>query len=309
MNIKVLVTGGTGFLGGHIAESLSKKEALSLLTPSRKNLDLADRKSVESYLLAHKPEIVVHAAAFVGGLGAHYKNNFSFLVANTTIDSNLLGVCADLNISKVVTFGSSCMYPPGTGRALSEQEMNSSYFEETNEGYAIAKKHLWDLVRLSRERDGLSWSQIVLSNLYGPGDNFDPKTSHLIAAITTKLLAAVEESQPNIEIWGSGRPRREFTFVTDVSQWLSEFIQTPASKWPESLNLGFGKDYSVKELYEMAADILGWKGDFVLDPSKPDGAMDKLMDSSKARAFFGWRPQTTIGDGIRRTLQSRKDQL
>lgn len=304
--MKVLVTGGNGFLGGNIVHSLSKNKNLVVSAPSRSELNLLNRNSVDGFLRDLKPDIVVHAAAVVGGIGANHKHNFDFLVSNSVIDSNLLSVCSDLNIDKLVSFGSSCMYPPGTGRALGEDEVDPKSFEPTNEGYAIAKKHLYDLVKFVREEKGFSWTQLVLSNLYGPGDNFDPGSSHLLAAIINKLLSAENHSESRILIWGSGKPRREFTFVTDVSTWISDFVVSDAKKWPLSLNLGYGKDYSVQELYRLAAQILGWEGEFELDLSKPDGAMDKLMDSSLARNSFSWNPKTDIETGIRQSIDWRK---
>lgn len=303
--MKVLVTGGTGFLGGNIVKSLSQTAYVEVLTPSRSELDLENRDSVRSFLDVAKPDIVVHAAAFVGGIGANYKNNFKFLVTNSTIDSNLLGVCAELGIRKLVAFGSSCMYPPGTGRAITEGEIDPNSFEPTNEGYAIAKKHLLDMVKFAREQHGFDWTQLVLSNLYGPGDNFDPESSHLLAAIIDKILAAKKDNSSKVQIWGTGSPRREFTFVNDVSDWIADFLATDSATWPESLNLGYGEDYSVLELYEIAAEILDWDGEFELNPSKPDGAMDKLMDSSKARQSYSWNPETGIKSGMNRAIEWR----
>jgi GDP-L-fucose synthase len=197
------------------------------------------------------------------------------------------------------------MYPPGTGRAIAEGEIDPNAFEPTNEGYALAKKHLLDLVRFAREQHGFHWTQLVLSNLYGPGDNFDPDSSHLLAAIVDKILAAKESNSPKVEIWGSGKPRREFTFANDVSDWIADFLETDSSSWPESLNLGYGVDQSVRELYEIAAEIVGWDGKFEFDNSKPDGAMDKLMDSSKAKKSNFWQPKTDVRSGIKRTIEWR----
>lgn len=308
--MKILVTGGSGFLGGHIIDSLALKSAKFLVAaPSRVELNLANQSAVETYIAKFKPDVVVHSAAVVGGIGANHKNNFDFLASNSVIDSILLRVCADLKIDKLVTFGSSCMYPPGTGRALREEEIDPTAFEPTNQGYAIAKKHLFDLVRLGREQNEFYWTQLVLSNLYGPGDNYDPETSHLIATIIDKLLYAEKNSETRIKIWGSGKPRREFTFVRDVSDWIADFVVSDATNWPMSLNLGYGKDISVGELYEIAARALSWEGEFELDLTKPDGAMDKLMDSSWARQHFGWEPKTGIQTGIEQSIVWRKRNL
>lgn len=305
--MKVLITGGRGFLGSHLLDSVSRNHGFSVSAPSRSSLNLLDRSEVENYLLASKPDIVVHAAAVVGGIGVNHLNHFNFLASNSLIDTNLLSVCADLGIDKLICFGSSCMYPPGTGRAMPEDSLDVNSFEATNEGFAIAKTHLQNLVRFARNQRGLNWTQLILSNLYGPRDNFDPSSSHLLAAIINKILSADASSESKISIWGSGEPRREFTFAPDVSNWVAEFIRTDPADWPFRLNLGYGIDYSVMELYRLAAATIGWDGDFVLDSSKPDGAMDKLMDSSHAQLYFNWAPQTNIHDGLEHTLKWKKN--
>lgn len=307
--VKVLITGGTGFLGQNIVKSLRQNKNLDIFSPSRWELDLENRLAVEKYISEIGPEMVVHAAAKVGGIGLNSRNGFNLMVTNATIDSNLLGVCFDLKVSKLVSFGSSCMYPSGSGRAMTEQEVDSGSFEPTNQGFAIAKTYLQNLIRVARDQGGFCWTQIVLSNLYGPGDNFDPNTSHLLGAVINKLECAERDLASKVSIWGSGKPRREFTFVEDVSDWLADFVTSNPEKWPVSLNVGYGKDYSVSEIYSLAAQIFEWKGEFQLDESKPDGAMDKLMDSSIARNSFNWNPQTDLETGMRQTIHWKSRRL
>lgn len=286
-------------VGRALSDSLSRlRPDVRLLTPSSQELDLRNREAVDDYIHRHRPSVVIHAAGRVGGIAANVSKPVSFLTENMLIGMNVIESAADHGVQVLLNLGSSCMYPRDLD-LLRERDMLTAPLEPTNEGYAIAKiaaERLCEYV--SRER-GLTFRTVIPSNLYGPHDHFGKERSHLVASAIRKVHDATLESHDEVEIWGDGSARREFTYVGDVADWIAAHVDDLPS-WPQRLNLGIGVDHTITEYYEAVAPIVGFRGRFVYDLSKPVGMKRKLMDSSLARSY-GWAPGTDLESGLRAT--------
>lgn len=277
---------------------------LDVLHPLKAELDLRNELQIEEYFRAHDIEAVIHCAARVGGISANIEKPADFILENLSIDSNLLSISRDWKIPKLIYFGSSCMYPRDFRQPLVETDILGGPLEPTNESYALAKISAARAVTTTAIQDGLQWRVLIPSNLYGPGDNFDPASSHLVASIISKVLEAKEKKLNEIEIWGDGNARREFTYVEDVA----EFVVTNLSKiseWELMMNVGAGEDYSILEYYKMVCKSIGYDATFTFDLSKPAGMAQKLMSSAIARKH-GWSPYTTMDNGLARTINWKK---
>jgi len=280
-------------------------EEYEILAPDRATLDLSDRKEVFKYLSENQPEVIIHAAALVGGISANIANQFDFLSKNIRMDANLLGAARDYKIPKLIYIGSSCMYPKNLTRAMREEEILTGPLEPTNEGYALAKLVGWKSVQFVASSESLTWRTVILSNMYGPKDHFEPSRSHLLAAIIEKVSVAKADNLKTVDMWGDGSNRREFTYVDDVAKFLIESLPRLV-EFPDTLNIGAGVDHSVREYYEMVVDVLNYHGEVRADLTKPTGMKRKLMNVAKAKKL-GWRTQTSIEDGIRQTVNWYKE--
>lgn len=285
-------------LGASILELIGDKH--EVLSPSRNELDLLNSGAVLTYLTKHKPNLIIHAAARVGGIQANIENGFDFLTENLKIDSNLFSAARALGITDLIYIGSTCMYPKDRDFALKESDLLTGSLEPTNEGYAIAKIVGTKTVELAAQMESLTWRTLILSNLYGPRDHFEPDRSHLIAAIITKVDLALQNDSPSVSMWGDGASRREFTFVNDVAEFISQNLEN-LKELPVTINLGVGIDYSILEYYEMISKLMGYQGKIVSDLSKPNGMKRKLSDSSLA-ASHGWQAKTKINEGLVATI-------
>jgi len=283
-----------------LAPLLNEYHHVSVLT--RKELDLRSSLEVLNFFKDNSFELVIHCAAKVGGIGANIGNSTSFLIDNAIIDMNVISACQTSGIKKFIYFSSSCVYPTGISQAMSEDLILSGKLEETNEGYALAKIMGMNLTKFISEEKGGSYRTLILSNLYGKNDNFDPNRSHLLSSIIRKTDEALGRKENKITIWGDGSSRREFTFVDDVAFWVSKNIDR-ISEFPNWLNLGSGIDYSVREYYQIVGEVLGYKGEYVYDKARPSGIAQKLLDSSVAREKFDWNPQTSLETGILKTYE------
>jgi GDP-L-fucose synthase len=246
------------------------------------------------------PDVIIHAAAKVGGIHANIAHPVEFLAENQMIDSNVLLGALEHSVPNFIYVGSSCMYPRDYRQPLVESDILAAPLEPTNEGYALAKISGSRLATYISREHQLNYKTIIPSNLYGPGDNFDAKSSHLVAACLAKVHWAKVNGHTSIDVWGDGLARREFTFVDDLSKWLVRALPSMQT-WPELMNLGLGKDYSVNEFYQAAMTAVDYKVDLVHDLSKPTGMHQKLMDSSLATASCDWRPETDIELGMKAT--------
>lgn len=287
-------------LGSSVARAASERPGFELALWDRATVDLLDKEGVSSLLKEIKPDIIVHAAAKVGGIHANIAHPVEFLAENQQIDANVLLGALGAQVQNFVYIGSSCMYPRDYRQPLVESDIMAAPLEPTNEGYALAKISGSRLASYIAKEHGLSYKTIVPSNLYGPGDNFQPATSHLVAACIAKVHQAKVAGLDSIEVWGDGLARREFTFVDDISAWLINNL-IEISDWPEIMNLGIGKDYSVNEFYKAAMYAVGYQVELAHDLTKPTGMHQKLMDSSLATKVARWNPETDIHDGMDQT--------
>jgi GDP-L-fucose synthase len=297
--MKILITGGTGMLGTSL-KKFSREKGYEILTPNRIELDLQNETSTRLYLAEVKPNAVIHTAARVGGISANIAHPFEFLIDNLRMDSNLLTAASAIEVPNLIYIGSSCMYPRNLSHAMREEEILTGPLEPTNESYALAKIVGWKIIKIIAGSSSLAWRTFVLSNLYGPNDHFNPSRSHLLAALIEKVEKAKMTKSPTVEMWGDGSCRREFTYVDDVSEFIIQSIPL-LSEFPETMNLGAGVDYSVRDYYDFVFNALEYDGEILEDMTKPTGMKRKLMDITLAQEY-GWKPKTSIESGIRQTV-------
>jgi len=293
--MKVFLTGGRGMLGRHLMTEL---ELLGhqVVAPNSSELDLRDPLATSTIIVRTAPDAVIHAAAVVGGIQANIDGGGRFLTENLEIDHSVIFGAKNLGVKNFIYIGSSCMYPANRMEPLQVSDILSGPLEPTNASYALAKITGAKAVESFDSVEGFNWKTLIASNLYGPGDHFEPGRSHLLAAIISKVQAAKEEKSAQIVMWGDGKVRREFTYVIDFAKWVGASISN-LQNFPSLLNVGCGDDFTVQEFYEMVMRDLSFEGELVADLSKPNGNRRKLMDSSVARSL-GWNPSTTISKGI-----------
>ena len=297
----ILLTGGAGMLGKAISASLVSK-GISHLSPLRSELELRDFAAISNYLKTHQISKIIHCAAKVGGIKFNKENPGEFLLQNLQIDSCVLKAAQEHGVIELIYMSSSCSYPIDAPQPYIESSLKYGNFEPTNRSYAIAKMTALEAISALNSQFNLSFRALILSNLYGPNDNFLSENSHLISAALRKCENARINNEESVEIWGSGKPRREFTYVLDVAEWITNQINNIASL-PERINIGFGRDYSVSEYYELAAKTVGYKGKFTYNEDLPDGIFSKLMSSEIANRDFSWDPKTSIEEGMLQTYR------
>lgn len=296
--MRVVLTGGRGMLGSTVKRFWNdRKPNDDLVVLTRKDVDLRDAVATRELLGTIKPDLLIHTAAKVGGIAANIADPTMYLMDNLLIDTSVLRSATELGIGRLLYVGSSCMYPRDYRQPLIESDLLAGPLEPTNEGYALAKIVASKYCEYASMQLGLIYRVIVPSNLYGPGDDYAAGTSHLVAAALAKTHNARARGDDVVEVWGDGTARREFTYVEDLAGWLVDAVELMA-EWPPLLNVGCGIDYSVLEIYEFAARVTGWRGRFELQPDKPSGMHQKLMDSSLARRW-GWGPSTSLEEGMR----------
>jgi len=269
---------------------------------SRAEIDLRDRDATLARLGTIDADLVIHCAATVGGIAANVARPTTYLSDNLLLDTSVIGGSIATGVQKFIYIGSSCMYPRDYRQPLVESDMLAAPLEPTNEGYAIAKIAGSKYAEYASSELGLTYRTIIPSNLYGPNDDYDSGKSHLVAAAISKMHRAKVAHNPSVEIWGDGTARREFTYVEDLAKWMVASIDDMAD-WPSMMNVGCGYDLSVREFYEIARDVVGYRGEFVYDTSKPAGMHQKLMDSTRAKSF-GWNPQTAPALGMARAYEA-----
>lgn len=300
---KVLVTGARGMLGRSVVRALEANFHYEVFGWTRESVDLRNPLDTLKALRGVSPDYVIHCAAKVGGIQANIDAPADFLLENIRIDSAILASAQQLGIKNFVYVGSSCMYPKDFRQPLVESDLLAAPLEETNEGYALSKIVGSKLATYIATQYGLNYRTIIPSNLYGPGDNFDSLSSHLVAACLKKALAAKNKHESTIPVWGDGKARREFTYVDEVSEWIARALPR-IEEWPHSMNLGLGVDFSVEEFHKFALVAADYQAELVFQPDKPAGMLQKLMDSSVARNRFGWNPKIYPQTGMRLTLES-----
>lgn len=291
---RIWVAGHRGMVGSAIMRRLSNGNA-EVLTVARAELDLRDQSAVRKWVAVNKPDIIILAAAKVGGILANASKPADFLLDNLLIEANVIQAAHASNVDRVVFLGSSCIYPKFAPQPIKEDSLLTSPLEPTNEWYAIAKIAGVKMCQAYRRQHGRRYVSIMPCNLYGPNDNFDLATSHVLPALIRKLHEAKLNGQKKVVIWGTGTPLREFLHVDDLADAVVFLMDRYDGDEP--INCGAGSDISVRELAEMIGRIVGFSGEFAFDSSKPDGTPRKLMDSGRLAAL-GWRPKITLQDGI-----------
>ncbi|MBK8267985.1 MAG: GDP-L-fucose synthase [Planctomycetes bacterium] len=300
---RIVVTGGAGFLGRVVCAELAKAgvSADNILIPRRAEFDLTCEEAVEQMYARMKPTIVIHLAAEVGGIGANRQNPGRFFHANMAMGLHLIEHARRNTIKKFVQIGTVCSYPKFAPVPFREDDLWNGYPEETNAPYGVAKKALIVMLQSYRAQYGLNGIYLLPVNLYGPGDNFDAATSHVIPALIRKFVEAKAAGAPQVEVWGTGNASREFLYVDDCAKGIVSAAQKYDGDQP--VNLGIGEEITIRDLAEKIRTLVGYEGKIAWDTTKPDGQPRRKLETSRAAAHFGWWSETELDDGLRRTIE------
>ena len=297
---KIYVAGHLGLVGGAVMRLLRAQGFENIVTRPRAELDLCKENAVHEFFTKEKPQIVVLAAARVGGIKANSDAPVEFLVENLQVQNNVLCAAHQSGVRKLVFLGSSCIYPKLAPQPIPETALLTGPLEPTNEAYAIAKIAGVELCQAFAREYGTNFISVMPTNLYGPGDNFDLETSHVLAALLRKAHEAKRNRAPQLVVWGTGQPRREFLHVDDLASAILFLLEHYDS--PEIINVGCGEDISIQEQARLICDVVGFDGDLSWDHSKPGGSPRKLLDISKI-SKLGWRPTISLREGIAQTYE------
>src|SRR5437867_11015591 len=297
---RVLVTGGTGFLGSFVVDKLNQRGCRHVFVPRSKDYDLRDRDSVIRVYTDAKAQFVIHLAAVVGGIGANRANPGKFYYDNAIMGLELMEYGRQFGVEKFVALGTICAYPKFTPVPFKEEDLWNGYPEETNAPYGLAKKMMLVQAQAYRTQYGFNAIYLLPVNLYGPGDNFDLDTSHVIPALIRKCVEAKENKDDRIVLWGDGSPTREFLYVEDAAEGIVKATEKYDDSQP--VNLGTGKEISIRDLALLIADEVGFSGNIVWDSSKPNGQPRRCLDTSRAREYFGFPAQYAFREGIAKTV-------
>ena len=292
---KIFVAGHRGMVGSAIVRRLQAEGFTQILTRNRSDLDLLDRLAVRRFFEIERPEFVFDAAARVGGIIANSEKPVEFLIENLTIQNNVIQAAADFGAAKLLFLGSSCIYPKLAPQPISEDSLLTGPLEPTNDAYALAKIAGIKLCQAYAKQHGKNFISAMPTNLYGPNDNFDLRTSHVLPALIRKVHEAKTSGARTVAVWGTGTPRREFLHVDDLADACLFLLNNYDS--PEIVNIGCGEDFTIRELVETVCETLGFDGDLVFDTSKPDGTPRKLLNIEKIRSL-GWSPRIPLREGI-----------
>ena len=305
-NNKVCVTGGAGFLGSFVTEKLRQRDATQVFIPRIEDYDLVQQSEIQRMLADAKPDVIIHLAALAGGIGANRARPADFFYINLMMGVQLMHEAWKSGVKKFVAIGTICAYPKFTPLPFREDNLWDGYPEETNAPYGLAKKMLLVQAQAYREQHGFNAVYLLPVNLYGPRDNFDLQTSHVIPALIRKCLEAKQRNDSQVVLWGDGSPTREFLYVEDAA----EGILRAAERYNggEPVNLGSGMEISIKELAMLIARLTGYIGEFVWDTSKPNGQPRRALDVSRAEKLFGFRARVPFEEGLRRTIEWYRQQ-
>jgi GDP-L-fucose synthase len=299
-NKRIVVTGGAGFLGNYVIEGLRKRGCENILVPKIEDYNLVNLADVIRVYDDMKPDIVIHLAAVVGGIGANSRHPGKFFYENLMMGVQLIDQARLRNLEKFIAIGSVCSYPKFTPVPFKEDDIWNGYPEETNAPYGMAKKMLLIQSQSYRAEYGLNSIFLVPVNLYGPGDNFNPDSSHVIPALIKKCVEAIDAGDDHIVCWGTGKASREFVYVNDAAEGI--LLATEHYNGSEPVNIGAGFEITIKDLVEKIAKLAGFKGQIRWDTSKPDGQPRRCLDVSRAQKFFGFKAQMTFDEGLQRTI-------
>lgn len=297
---RVLVTGGAGFLGSAVTRRIRDAGALDVFVPRSAEYDLRTAEGVKQVLDDARPDVVIHLAAVVGGIGANRENPGRFFYENAAMGIQLLEQARLRGVEKFATVGTVCSYPKFAQVPFREDDLWSGYPEETNAPYGLAKKMLLVQSQAYRQQYGFNAIYLIPVNLYGPGDNFDPRSSHVIPALIKKCVDARDARDPEIVVWGTGSASREFIYVEDAARGI--VAATELYDDPEPVNLGVGREITIRELVELLVRLTGFAGRVTWDHNKPDGQPRRSLDTSRARDRFGFVAETSFEEGLRRAI-------
>lgn len=297
---RVLVTGGNGFLGQHVLAALADRGFRDVIAPSHADYDLVKADRVAACLNETRPDAIVHLAAVVGGIGANQEHPGEFFYKNLLMGAQLMEQARVSGVHKFVAIGTICAYPKFTPVPFREEDLWSGYPEETNAPYGLAKKMLLVQAQAYRQQFGFNAVYLLPVNLYGPGDNFDPKSSHVIPALIRKCVEAVENDEGAITVWGTGTPTREFLYVRDCAEAIVAALEGYNDEDP--VNIGSGMEISVRDLVELIAELTGFEGRIEFDPGRPDGQPRRRLDTTRAKERFGWEAHTDFRLGLGQTI-------
>lgn len=307
MKNKILLTGSSGMVGSNIVEH-KYFHNYQILTPTSSELNLLNYQNVIIYLEKNKPEMIIHAAGIVGGIEANIKYPVKFLVNNMQMGLNILMGAKNKKIKKFINLSSSCMYPKNAKNPLSEDLILTGELETTNEAYALAKLATTKLCEyVSKEDKAFMYKTVIPCNLYGKYDNFNLNSSHMIAGVIKKIFDAKKNNLTSLDIWGDGTARREFMYAADFADFIYYAIEN-FTNMPQNINVGIGTDYSILDYYSKIAEVIGFKGLFNFDLSKPIGMKQKLVDDKRLKEF-GWTYQTSLDEGIKNTYKYFIDKI
>jgi len=302
---RITVTGGAGFLGTYVVGKLKERGCQNIFVPRSRDYNLVDNEAVKRLYRDAKPDIVIHLAAVVGGIGANSENSGRFFYENLMIGVQMIEQGRLFNIEKFIALGTVCAYPKFTPVPFKEEDIWHGYPEETNAPYGLAKKMLLVQSQAYRQQYGLNSIFLLPANLYGPGDNFDPKVSHVIPALIKKVFDAKETGEGRILVWGTGKATREFLYAEDAA----EGIVLAAEKYNKSepVNLGAGFEISITELVKLICELTEFDGEIEWDTNKPDGQPRRMLDTSKAKREFQFEAKTSFKDGLKKTIKWYKE--
>jgi GDP-L-fucose synthase len=298
---RFVVTGGSGFLGSHVVRQLKEKGAKDVFVPQSVKYNLTKEEAIVRMYRDARPEIVIHLAAVVGGIGANRENPGRFFYDNLVMGVQLMEQARLFDVKKFVAVGTICSYPKFTPVPFKEENLWDGYPEETNAPYGLAKKMMLVQSQAYREQYGFHSIFLLPVNLYGPGDNFDPQSSHVIPALIKKCLDALRNREDEIVVWGTGRATREFLYAEDAAEAI--LLASEKFDKPDPVNIGAGFEISIRELAEMIAEVAGFKGRIVWDATKPDGQPRRMLDTSRALREFGFQAKTPFREGLRKTIE------
>ena len=303
---RLLVTGGAGFLGKHVVKKLEERGYTEIFIPRSKDYNLVDTEAVKRLYQDSKPDIVIHLAAKVGGIGVIKEKPGEFFYDNLMMGVQMMEQGRIFEIEKFVAMGTVCAYPKYIPIPFKEKDLWNGYPEETNAPYGLAKKMTLVQSQAYRRQYGFNAIYLVPVNLYGPGDNFNPESSHVIPALIKKCVDVIENNEREVVVWGTGKPTREYLYVEDAAEGI--ILATEKYDKPEPVNLGSGFEISIRELADLIAKLTGFKGHVTWDTSRPDGQPKRLFDSSKAEKEFGFKATTNFEEGLRKTIEWYKEQ-
>ncbi len=298
---RILVTGGAGFLGSFVLEELARAGFRNVAAPRASDYDLRKPRQIADLMREVRPQMIIHLAAVVGGIGANRENSGRFFYENLIMGAELMEQARLGGVEKFVAIGTVCAYPKFTPVPFREDDLWSGYPEETNAPYGLAKKMLLVQAQAYRQQYGFNAIYLLPVNLYGPRDTFDPARSHVIPALIKKCVDAIESNASRIEVWGTGSASREFLYVEDCARAI--VLAARHYNGAEPVNLGAGREITIRELVTLIARLTGFRGEIVWDPSKPDGQPRRCLDVSRAEREFNFRAATDFEEGLRRTIK------